>query len=358
MLHEFLMSRRDEIIARARSKVAGRGAPQAAEAELTHGIPLFFGQLIETLKRSSLTSDEIGIGAAKHGDEMLRRGFTVAQVVHDYGDVCQAVTELAFELSVPITVEEFHTLNRCVDDAVAEAVTEYSRLREKSLSDQGTERIGVFAHELRNLLSTATLSLDILKRGQVAIGGRVGAILDRSLRSLNALIERSLAEVRLESTIRNRERIVLAEFIEEMEVAAVMAARTRDQRLTVDPVECCVAVDGDRQLLAAAAGNLLQNALKFTPARGSVRLRTRTTSDRVLIDVEDECGGLPAGTADAIFRPFSQLGTDRTGLGLGLSISRRSVQSNGGELRVRDIPGSGCVFTIDLPRSSDSTPPG
>jgi len=357
MLHEFLLSKRDEIIARAQGKVAGRGAPQAAEVELTHGIPLFFGQLIETLKRSSRTSDEISIGAVKHGDEMLRRGFTVAQVVHDYGDVCQAVTELAFELAVPITVEEFHTLNRCIDDAVAQAVTEYSRLREKSLSDQGTERIGVFAHEMRNVLSTATLSLDILKRGQLAIGGRVGAILDRSMRNLNELIERSLAEVRLESTICNRERIVVAEFIEEMEVAAVMTARIRDQRLTVDPVEYSVLIDGDRQLLGAAAANLLQNALKFTPPRGGVRLRTHVTADRVLIDVEDECGGLPPGTMDALFRPFNQLGTDRSGLGLGLSISRRSVQSNGGELTVSNIPGTGCVFRIDLPRSFDNAPP-
>ena len=71
-----------------------------SEAELAHGIPLFFDQLIEALRHSPRKSDEIDMSAAKHGDEMLRRGFTVAQVVHDYGDVCQAVTELAFELNV------------------------------------------------------------------------------------------------------------------------------------------------------------------------------------------------------------------------------------------------------------------
>jgi signal transduction histidine kinase len=354
MLHDFLTSKRDQIIARTQISVAARGAPRAAEHELAHGIPLFFEQLIETLRHSARTSDEIQMSAMKHGDEMLRQGFTVAQLIHDYGDVCQAVTELALELDEPITVEEFHTLNRCVDDAIAQAVTEYSRLRERSRSDVDTERMGVFAHEMRNVLSTATMSFGILKRGQVAIGGTVGAILDRSLQSLNDLIDRSLAEVRLESNIHHRERIGMAEFIEEAEVAAVIAAKTRDQRLTVDPVEYGIAIDGDRQLLAAAVANLLQNAFKFTHPRGSVRLRTHTTADRVLIDVEDECGGLPPGKLDALFRPFNQRGADRTGLGLGLSISHRSVRANGGELLVRDVPGTGCVFTIDLPRSASN----
>ena len=93
----------------------------------------------------------------------------------------------------------------------------------------------------------------------------------------------------------------MAEFIEEVEVAAVMVAKTRDQRLTVDPVEYGVAIDGNRQLLAAAVANLLQNAFKFNRPHGSVRLRTHTAANRVLIDVEDECGGLPPGKLDALW---------------------------------------------------------
>jgi len=351
MLHEFLTTKRDEIIARTQMRVARRAAPRAALTELAHGIPLFVGQLIETLRDSERTSDEINASATKHGNEMLRQGFTVAQVVHDYGDVCQSVTELANELDVPISVDEFHTLNRCVDDAIAQAVTEYAPLRQKSLSHQGTERMGVLAHEMRNKLSTAMLSFDILKDGKVAIGGTTGAILDRSLKGLNDLIVRSLAEIRLKSTIHHRETILMAEFIEEMEVAAVMEAKAHHMRLTVDPVEYGIAIDADRQLLAAAVANLLENAFKFTHPHGNVRLRTHATTDRVIIDIEDECGGLPPGKLDALFRPFNQRGTDRSGFGLGLSISRRGVRLNGGELRVCDVPGTGCVFTIDLPRS-------
>ena len=109
-------------------------------------------------------------------------------------------------------------------------------------------------------------------------------------------------------------------------------------------------LEGDRQILAAAVGNLLQNAFKFSRAHGHVSLAITATVDRVLIDVEDECGGLPPGKAEELFLPYQQRSADRTGLGLGLTISRKGVEANGGVLRVRDLPGRGCVFTIDLPR--------
>jgi signal transduction histidine kinase len=351
MLYEFLESNRADIIARTKAKVATRATPHVTEAELTHGVPLFFDQLVDTLKGSTLRSGEMDASATEHGNEMLRLGFSVGQVVHDYGDVCQAVTELAFELNTQITVDEFHTLNRCLDDAIAKAVTEYGRLREKAMGDQGNERIGAIAHELRNRLATAMLSFGRLRDGKVTVGGSTGALLDRSLRGMNDLIDRSLTEVRLESIVQRRETILLAEFIEEMEIGAALEAKARSRRLTVDPVECGVAIDADRQLLGAAVANLLQNALKFTRDGGHVWLRTRRTDDLVFIDIEDECGGLPPGRSEALFRPFYQRGTDRSGLGLGLSISRRAVQLNGGEMMIRNLPGTGCVFTVKLPRN-------
>jgi len=97
--------------------------------------------------------------------------------------------------------------------------------------------------------------------------------------------------------------------------------------------------------------NLLHNAFKFTHLAGRVVLRTRTEPRRILIEVEDECGGLPE--ADDVFRPFGdRRGADRSGLGLGLSISRRAVAANGGEIRALSMPGKGCIFTIDLPAGS------
>ena len=109
-------------------------------------------------------------------------------------------------------------------------------------------------------------------------------------------------------------------------------------------------IEGDRQILAAAVSNLLHNAFKFTRKHGHVSLTARATADRVLFDIEDECGGLPPGKPEELFRPFEQRGTDRSGIGLGLSICLKAAKANAGEIHVRDLPGKGCVFTLDLPR--------
>jgi hypothetical protein len=271
-------------------------------------------------------------------------------VVHEYGAVCQAIAELATELSVPVAADEFRVLNRCLDEAIACAVTEYARQREQLLVHAGQERLGELAHELRNALGSAMITFDILRAGNVGFSGSTAGVLAASLRRLAMLMDSSLAGVRLDAGVRARERVPVDELIEEVEIGAMLEANARDVTLIVTRVERGVDVEVDRVLFAAALSNLLNNAFKFTRPRSHVSLKTRATADRVLIDIEDECGGLPAGKAEALFRPFAQRGADRTGLGLGLSISRRSVEGDGGVLRVRDVPGVGCVFTVDLPR--------
>jgi signal transduction histidine kinase len=355
MLLAFIRKNRDELIRRSREKVRARSSPRATPEEIESGVPLFLTQFTELLSTTKQTHEEkpataaIDTSATRHGNEMLRRGFTIAQVVRDYGDICQAVTELAGEQAAEFSTSEFHVLNLCLDNAISEAVTEYARQREQNLADEESERLGFFAHELRNLISTATMSFQVLKGGTVAIGGSTGRVHERSLTALRVLVDRSLAEVRLASGQHLKSRVLVAEFIEEIEVAAALDAKARNVDLTVAPVEYGIAVEADRQLLASAVANLLQNAFKFTHPRGHVSLRARKNANRVLIEVEDECGGLPPGKAEDLFRPFERRGGDRTGLGLGLAISRKSVGANGGEIQVKNLPGKGCVFTIDLP---------
>lgn len=95
--------------------------------------------------------------------------------------------------------------------------------------------------------------------------------------------------------------------------------------------------------------NLLHNAFKYTPMGGHVVVRARAKDERLFIEVEDECGGIPASKSD-LFKAFGdRRGVDRSGLGLGLSIVRGAVRSNGGDISVRNMPGKGCVFVIELP---------
>jgi signal transduction histidine kinase len=354
MLHEFIAVNREEIIRRCRAKVASRSVPPPTQAEIDHGVPVFLGQLVDALRLGLTSSQEIGRSAVQHGHDLLLQGFTVSQVVHDYGDVCQAITELAVELNAPISTEDFGTLNRCLDDAIAGAVTEYGRERNQSTLDgetaRGSERLGFLAHELRNLINTAIVAFEVLKTGNVGVAGSTGTVLHRSLMGVRALIGRSLAEVRLTQSVQNQEQFMVSQFIEELAPAATLEANARGIRLTVMPAEDGVAIEADRQVLAGVVGNLLQNAFKFTRPRTTVTLRVGASAERVLIEIEDECGGLPRGNVNELFRPFEQRGADRTGVGLGLALSRQGVEANNGRIYARNLPDRGCVFIVDLPR--------
>jgi signal transduction histidine kinase len=380
-LHAFLTAHRAELIARCRAKVASRTIPGTSKRELDHGITVFLEQLIKTLQaeetpdpaRSRKVSgaagggrpalSEMGETATAHGRELLEHGYTVEELVHDYGDACQAITDLAFEKNAGIEVDEFRTLNRCLDNAIASAVTEFTYQQDLAESDLQAaalnERLGYFAHELRNHLSTAMLALTVIRAGNVGLGGATSAVLDRSLVSLKNLIDRSLAEVRMTAGMPVQHTLFsLADFISEVKLAGELEAQLKGCVLLVSSVDAKLAVDADRDLLFSAVGNLLQNACKFTHPGSEVTLNAYAAADRILIDVADNCGGLPPGDHDDLFRAFVQSDADRQGLGLGLSISRRSVEANDGVLRVRDIPGTGCVFTIDIPRHSMPDPPG
>jgi signal transduction histidine kinase len=364
MLHEFLTENRKELAARCRAKVAERPSPQATTNELEFGIPLLIEQLVIALRPEQVAPAQvkpassppgIGASAAKHGSELLRAGFTVDQVVHDYGDLCQALTELAHEKNAPITVDEFHGFNRCLDDAIADAVTEFARQRDQLISAEGiqtmNERLGCFAHELRTLLNTAMLAFLAIERGKVTLTGATGAVLGRSLIGLRDLIDRSLADVRLTEGLQvKRESISIRELLDETQISATLEAKSKGLTFAILPVDAALLVDGDRQMLSSAVANLLQNAFKFTRPYGHVSLAAHAAADRVLIDIEDECGGLPPGKVEELFQPFKQQSSFQTEAGLGLSISRRAVEANGGKVRVRDIRGTGCIFTIDLPR--------
>ena len=353
MLHEFIEVNRDEIIRRCRAKVAARSVPPPSDVEIDHGVPVFLDQLRNALRFGGMTP-EIGQSALRHGHDLLLQGCTVSQVVHDYGDICQSITDLAVEMEAPISTDDFRTLNRCLDDAIAGAVTEYGRGRNQSSIDgesaRGSERLGFFIHEMRNLISTASYAFEVLRTGNVGVGGSTGKVLQRSLAASRALIARSVAEVRITQDAQNLETFQVSGFIEEIASTAGVEADARGIRLMVECVDDGASIEADRQVLASVVGNLLQNAFKFTRPATTVTLRAGANAERVLIEIQDECGGLPSGNANDLFRAFERRAADRTGLGLGLAFSRWAVEANQGQVYARNLPERGCVFTVDLPR--------
>jgi hypothetical protein len=209
-LNQFLNDNREELIKRTRAKVSNRSSPPIDPTELEEGVPVFLAHLSAALAESVTgertdgsteghhpTTAAIAKSAAVHGRTLLKFGFTIEQVVHDYGDICQAVTELAEERSVTLTVDEFHTLNRCLDDAIAGAVSSWSEgWRERTAASETGKRkkSDAFKRHLGQSLLQAKTAVDVLRDGRVGIGGSTGALLHRALLDMSALIDKAEEE--------------------------------------------------------------------------------------------------------------------------------------------------------------------
>jgi len=205
MLYEFLTENRQLLIERCKEKVAKRFGPNDFASSSDHGVPIFLEQLVETLQVEQRTSARagdseptpaptaIGRAAALHGAELLRIGFTIDQVVHEYGDVCQAVTELAIERATSISSEEFRTFNRCLDDAMADAVAAFGAVRQVSIDGEtqtSQKRFLDYTADHRRLVAIALQSFAAIKTGNVGTGGATGMLLEHTLKELGALTDR------------------------------------------------------------------------------------------------------------------------------------------------------------------------
>ena len=217
MLHEFLTLHRQELIERCKNTSGARFEPSLSPSTIDHGVPLFLQQLTGILRteqesgerppagESSVQTNaegisEIGRSAALQGTELLRLGYTLDQVVHGYGDVCQAITSLAVEQQTPISTDEFRTLNRCLDNAIADAVTAFGsagRVSSVAQAETLSERLNAFATEQRRLVEIAAHSFSAIKTGSVGMAGATGALLLHTLEELRTLPERFLPEVRV-----------------------------------------------------------------------------------------------------------------------------------------------------------------
>lgn len=210
MLRDFLISHRRELVRICREKAASTFAPADAPDVLDHGVPMFLQQLIDALAdRPSAPADdvnseertsfpaEIGRTAGLHGAELLRRGFTVDQVVHNYGDVCQAITETAIKLDRAIDPNDFRILNGCLDSAIAGAVTAYAQGHQEASDDRDHkkhERLSVLRQEHRRLVDIAIQAFTAMKSGSLGLAGPTGGLLMHALSELQLLSEQPAAE--------------------------------------------------------------------------------------------------------------------------------------------------------------------
>ena len=180
-LGTFIAEHREELIGRCIGLVANRPAPALTNVEAERGIPLLLDRLVAALGHEPSMTRAFGQDATQHGQALFFQGFTISQVVHDYGAVCQAVTGLAVDLAAPVSVDDFRTLNLCLDEAIAGAVTQYSRQQRIANDDRSINQ----SLALQNMLFVVSTAFQALRGGNVGTSGATGDLIERTLTAMH-----------------------------------------------------------------------------------------------------------------------------------------------------------------------------
>jgi len=353
MLADVVLARRNEVLEYAQGRLAAM-RPHGADAVHTSHLPALLDVIVADLADLGLNADEdaeIAASAAAHGRERQRLGSDMQTVVYDFGVICDAIAEIASRAGVAVSAADWQKLNRALDLGIAEAISSFEALRRDEERREAAAELGSVAHELRNALAAATVAFEVVRRGRVSPSSRTGDIVARNLKQ-SALLASALV---IQSKAQAHPDAELAAFEVRPVVEDVVASAPPTHGITIRiDVAPTLTVVAEKQLLVSALTNLVQNALKFSRPSGIVTVRAAESDDAVTVDVEDQCGGLPAGRSEALFGPFVQEGQDRTGAGLGLSIVQRIMHAHRGSVRVRDLPGRGCIFTLAFPRGGST----
>lgn len=357
MLDDFLKNNRNQILSLSAEKSKKLAGILGNSKLLDAGLPLFYDQLINVLEKKLNTypRDEMLVTAASHGKEFLYLGYSLSHVVHSYGSLCQSITELASIKNADISAEEFNILNGFLDVAIATAVSEFQFRSNEANEERELKHLGFLAHELRNALSSATVAQEMIRAGLVGIGGSTASVLELNLARMRNLIDRSLSEVRMRAdSDLIIEKFRLSDLFDQIIITAKADASKKNQIL-VSEVDWKIEIESDRQLLITAIANLVQNAIKYSKSEGRISLLGKIVKDRVIIEIADECGGIQVDKANTLFQPFVQENKDRSGIGLGLTITQRAVFLSQGTIQIKNSPRLGCTFIIEIPLKIDPT---
>ncbi|MFN8944711.1 MAG: sensor histidine kinase [Pseudobdellovibrionaceae bacterium] len=351
MLYDFLEKFQTEILAISADKTKILAGKLENSEQLKQGLPLFYEQLIKVLKQKmeNKPPEEMLSTAALHGKEFLKLGYTLSHVVHAYGAMCQSITELASMKNAKITANEFNILNGCLDVAIAAAVSEHQFRSNEARELREVKHLGFLAHELRNALSSATIAHEMIRAGLVGVGGSTSSVLGANLERMRYLIDRSLSEVRLRADVDLFiEKFRLSDLFDQITITEKVYAEKKKITISAE-VDRKIEMEADRQLLISIVANLIQNSIKYSLQNKNIWLKGTLQNDEVLIEIEDQAGGLNPEKIDALFEPFVRDNDSQAGLGLGLCIVKRAVHLSKGRIEVKNEIGIGCKFMIYLP---------
>lgn len=251
-----------------------------------------------------------------------------------------------------------NTLLSTVRAALRDRRRQYDLRRSIANRDQFLAMLG---HELRNPLAAIVLALDQLAAEDVQSPAL--DIVQRQSRNLERIVDDLLEVSRISRGVISfeKEDVDLAELARETVDAFLPIAREQDITLRQTLPESPLWVHGDAVRLEQVLGNLLSNAVRYTPSGGRIEVRGRGDDDEVVLSVRDTGIGIPADKIDDIFQLFGQAHRESArsegGLGLGLSLANSIVEEHDGELTVESAgQGQGSEFAIHLPASTPARP--
>jgi signal transduction histidine kinase len=356
-LAEVIEARREEITQRWADQLFATGVPESLAREaVIDSMREFLTELAEALRREQGFHQhsqpvEASAIAKGHGKQRFGMGYDIGAVIREYGTLRDIIFQYIEESGLSPSVQEFRVLSRYLIGGIADAATQYALERDEALKKQTATHLGFLAHELRNPLSSIRLSLATMQQRGELPQVRAMERVHHGLERLSELIDNSLVEIRLAALPGvQREEVAIDELLHSLVEESAAEVEAKGLKMSVE-VEPGLRLSADPRLLHSALSNLVRNAVKFTHEGGTISLRAKKDATRMVLEVEDECGGLPEGTVQKLFNPFVQVGKDRSGFGLGLAIAKQAVEAHEGELRVHDLPGKGCVFVMDLPKA-------
>ena len=269
-------------------------------------------------------------------------------VAGQLGDVLGPVT-----LSADPQMEDLEGLLQIVSERVATVLTQLQETQRTAIRAEQLASLGQFAaglaHELRNpLMSMKILVQTAIEGGaEGSLSGRDLSIVDEEITRLEQLVQGFLDFARPPEAVRHS--INLADVVTSTVNLVAPQAGRHGVSVTCDVSDDLPQVDADSGQLRQVVLNLLLNAIEATPSGGSVMIHAERHDEFGVLRVTDTGDGLPEELGDAIFEPF--VSSRETGIGLGLSICRRIVETHQGTITAQNCPAGGAAFTVRIPLS-------
>jgi signal transduction histidine kinase len=356
-LHEFMTNHRHQVLELCRERLRQE---QMTNHATERDLATFFDEIVEALHHHDGWAEAPppqSSAAARVGERQHRAGLHPAQVPEIFGVISRAIGQLGERQGLAISAEEYGVFNRCVDAGVATSIANFWEHEKARREQRVTEHFGYLAHELRIAAGNAALAFKLLRMEEFDMNGRTASVLANNLMRMETLVARTLGTVQLDAATDLELRpIRVANVLRRLQASAI-PDRAVSIALELDD---SLHVNADEMLLTSAVSNLLHNAIKFTRSGGHIILACRADEHGVLIEVEDECGGLPPGDPLQLLEPFVRRGDHPQNFGLGLAITLRATAAMGGTVQIEDCPGHGCLFQLRFPvavRSPSSYPP-